>query len=104
MTRSLNIQYSNNVAEINMTGMERLGDVRKAVKQKFANTLSVHRIQFYNGSEMNPEQLITDLDDINPDCYKKEGPCLFIGIKSLAQDSNIANSIVPAQSTSRLLH
>ena len=78
--RFLNVEYDGTKIEI--TEMEDLSEVRRAIKAKFANSLAqvdAALIQLYTAEK---DQLITDLDDIPPQCYQKlnqGGSCVVIG-------------------------
>jgi hypothetical protein len=87
--RFLNVQYGTLTAEVNITGMSRLGEVQDAIKAKLGEAIPVAAalIQLYTNS--NKDQLITDLDDITPEntppYYQKltqGGSCVVIGTSS----------------------
>jgi hypothetical protein len=68
--RYLNIEYSGIRTEIDVTAMEDLSEVRRAIKAELANNLAdvdAPLLQLYD----QQRQLITDLDDIPEDYYKK---------------------------------
>jgi hypothetical protein len=85
--RFLNVQYGTLTAEVEITGISRLGEVQDAIKAKLSNSLAqvyAPLIQLYTNS--NKDQLITDLDDITPEntplYYQKltqGGSCVVIG-------------------------
>ena len=68
----LNVQYGSTLttAEINITGISRLGGVKSAIREAFPNALSqvdAPQLQLYD----QQSQQITDLDDIPEVYYKK---------------------------------
>ena len=66
--RYLNVQYGALVAEVNITGISRLGGVQDAIKAELAHTLAqvdAPLIQLYTSS--NRDQLISDLNEIIPE-------------------------------------
>ena len=84
--RYLNVEYGTLIAEVNITGISRLGGVQDAIKAKLGEAIPVSPglIQLYTNS--NKDQLITDLDDISPEktpqYYQKltqGGSCVVIG-------------------------
>ncbi|KAI8894042.1 hypothetical protein BC833DRAFT_531060 [Globomyces pollinis-pini] len=88
--RYLNVQYGTLTAEVDITGISRLGGVKTAIKAILSNALSqvdAPQLQLYTNS--NRDQLITDLDDITlektPQYYQKliqGGSCVSIGTSS----------------------
>jgi hypothetical protein len=91
--RFLNVQYGTLTAEVDITGMSRLGEVQDAIKAKLSNSVAqvdAPLIQLYTNS--NKDQLITDLDDITPENtppdYQKltqGGSCVVGASRSLTQ-------------------
>jgi hypothetical protein len=83
----LNIQYGSLVAEVDITGISRLGGVQDAIKAKYGPAMAdigAPQLQLYTNT--NRDQLINDLDDITPDktpqYYQKltqGGSCVVIG-------------------------
>lgn len=85
--RYLNVQYGTLIAEVDITGISRLGGVKSAIKRELGEAIPVAAalIQLYTSN--NKDQLITDLDDITlaktPQYYQKlnqGGSCVVIGI------------------------
>jgi hypothetical protein len=84
--RYLNVQYGTLIAEVDITGISRLGGVKSAIKRELGEAIPVAGalIQLYTNSNRN--QLITDLDDITPEkaphYYQKltqGGSCVVLG-------------------------
>ena len=84
--RYLNVQYDSLTAEVDISGISRLGGLKSAIKREFGEAIPVAPalIQLYTNS--NRDQLITDLDDITPELipqyYQKltqGGCCVVIG-------------------------
>ncbi|KAI8845087.1 hypothetical protein BJ741DRAFT_586940, partial [Chytriomyces cf. hyalinus JEL632] len=77
--RHLNIKYRTlNVGELNVTRITRLGGVKEAIRAAFPNALAhvdSPQIQFFD----EEHNLITDLDDIPDDCFKKRADSICIG-------------------------
>jgi len=68
--RFLNVEYAGTKTRINITGAERLGEVRRAIKAEFANGLAhVDAPQLQLFDQENKQ--ITDLDDIPRDYFLK---------------------------------
>jgi hypothetical protein len=82
--RYINVQYGSLTAEVDITGINRLGGVKGAIKRVFGEAIPVAAalIQLYTNS--NRDQLITDLDDITPELtpqyYQKltQGGCCIV--------------------------
>ena len=84
--RYLNVQYGTLTAEVDITGISRLGGVRCAIKAELCNSLAqvdAPQLQLYT---TNRARLITDLDDITPEkkpqYFQKltqGGSCVVIG-------------------------
>ena len=95
MTLFLNVQYGAIKAEVNITGISRLGEVQDAIKAKFGPVMAefgAPQVQLYT----NSNQRITDLDEIpfeaTPKYYQKltqGGLCLVI--KLLAHETGKIN-------------
>jgi hypothetical protein len=82
----LNFQYGTLFAEVNITGISRLGGVKSAIKRELSHSLALvdaPQIQLYTTDRYH---LITDLNDITPEktpqYYQKlnqGGSCVVIG-------------------------
>jgi hypothetical protein len=66
--RYLNVQYGTRTAKVDVTGISRLGGVKRAVKANFGDDIPVDAalIQLYN----QQGQFISDLDDITELYYE----------------------------------
>ena len=80
--RFLNIIYGDRRTKIEVTGFERIAQLRKAVKEEFGDDIPAPaaRIQLCN----QQGALIDDLDDIGEEYYQKVkkgegGTCLVVG-------------------------
>ena len=80
--RLLNISFEGRKTEINVTGFERMGQVRRAVKEEFANALA--QVDAANIQVSDQEgTLIDDLDEISDSYFQKVkngGLCLAVSI------------------------
>jgi hypothetical protein len=106
--RYLNVQYGTLIAEVNITGISRLGGVQDAIKAKLREAIPVAAalIQLYT---KNKDQLITDLDDITPEktpqYYQKltqGGSCVVIGTSPPPTRESSKNDLFEAGSISLL--
>jgi hypothetical protein len=85
--RYLNVQYGTIIAEVDITGISRLGGVKNAIKAEFSNSLAqvdAPQLQIYTNS--NRDQLITtwaDLDSLSQEYFTEGGSCVFIGTSGI---------------------
>ena len=105
----LNVQYGSTLtAEVNITGISRLGGVKSAIKRELGEAIPVSAalIQLYTA---NRDQLITDLDEIipeqTPEYYQKltqGGSCVVIGTSPPPTRESSKNDLFEAGSISLL--
>jgi hypothetical protein len=83
--RYLNVQYGTLTAEVDITGISRLGGVQDAIKAKLSNSLAqvdAARIQLYN---TNRDQLINTwalFNSLPQEYFTEGGSCVVIGTSS----------------------
>ena len=82
--RFLNVQYGTLTAEVDITGMSRLGEVRRAIKAELGEAIPVAAalIQLYT---TNRDQLINTwalLNSLPQECFIEGGSCVVIGTLS----------------------
>jgi hypothetical protein len=97
--RFLNVEYSGNKTEVDITEAERLGEVQIAVKEAFSIDVGFGLIQLYD----QQDQLITDLENIPKDYYKKlkdDGLSLVIRTLPPPPRKSRSNELFAAGSTS----
>jgi hypothetical protein len=75
--RYLNVEYSTLQARINITGMEDLSDVRRAIKAEFGGVIPgpPALIQIWRKTPNNDQLFKTweQLDGLSPEYFKEEG-------------------------------
>ena len=73
----LNVVYGGTHAEIKTDGIERIGELKDAVKAKYNNAMAeidapqLQLYKSYSDEEEKVDAIITDLDDISSEYYKK---------------------------------
>jgi len=95
----LNVEYSETKTEIDVTEMERFGQIQDAIKLKYGEAIPVAAafIQLYTS---NRDQHITDLEDISEDYYKKvKDGGLFLVVRG-PQEKNVPGSRPPKRARS----
>ena len=85
--RFLNVEYDELKTRINVTDMEDLSEIRKAIIAKYGSVMKgfgAAQLQLYKDSDK--KELIktwASLDKLPEDYFTEEGPCVFIGTLSM---------------------
>ncbi|OAJ41341.1 hypothetical protein BDEG_24962 [Batrachochytrium dendrobatidis JEL423] len=105
----LNVQYGTLIAEIDVTGISRLGKLKSAIKSEFYSTLSqvdAPQLQLYTDS--NKDQLINTwalFSSLPQEYFTQDGSCIVIGVSPPPSRQPTQTDLVPtsAAASSALL-
>jgi hypothetical protein len=95
--RYLNVEYGTLIAEVNITGISRLGGVKSAIKAELSNSLAqvdAPQLQLYTNS--NKDQLITTwalFNSLPQEYFTEGGSCVIIGTSPLPTRESSKNDL-----------
>jgi hypothetical protein len=105
--RFLNVQYGTLTAEVDITGMSRLGEVRRAIKAELSNSLAqvdAPLIQLYTTNRDQQINTWALLNSLPPEYFIEGGSCVVIGTSpppsgQPRENSNTLSSVDASQLT-----